>query len=447
MMNRHAIIPHVIDYRAGSFYDTCPVGKKSNDEKESSMKKFFAILLMALLVISLVACSPSDKTNEEKPTEPAESKGTEPGEVGQEDDPIIIGAITDLTGNGSILGNACNQGWTLAVDTINENGGVLGRKLKLVTYDCKSDPQTAVDNYQRLVQVDGASIVVGPPFSNIGLAVAPVTDELKVPFFGQFGDPRCMLGENLDSLNPYMFLVQPSAIQAGIIGGAYPYEKMGMTKVAMLIAEDHAYCATQAKAFMDYAKEVGIEIMTEQYCKIADTDLTIQLTDIKNSGAEFLYNATNTGLLVIATNQMYQMDIDMLQCGSLDFSNPWASQVADPAAASNIYFPVNLDMDDPSLSEINAFYEATFGEEPTPKSYMAYDTVLISVAAIEKAGSADSEAIRDALETISGVECLITDNFTMDPETHMPKGLEMCIYNIENAVYKNMGWYVPEYLK
>ncbi len=399
------------------------------------MKKYVAIFLALILALCLFAGCKQTETPPAGETPPANT------------DPIVIGAITDLSGNGSVLGNACNNGWQLAIDDINAKGGVMGRQLKLVTMDCKSDPQTAVDNFRRLVEVEGAAIVVGPPFSNVGLAVAPIADELKVPFFGQFGDPRCMLGENLDTLHPYMFLSQPSAIQSGIISGGYPFEKLGLTKAAVLIAEDHSYCSTQANAFLEYAEVVGIEITTIQKCKIADTDLTIQLTAIQNSGAEFLFNACNTGLLVIAANQMYQMGIDIVQCGSLDFSNPWASQVADPAAASNIYFPVNLDMSDPGLDTVEAAYKTKFGEDPTPKSYIAYDTVLVAIAAIEKAQSADPTAIRDALENIANVDCLITDNFSMDPATHMPLGLEMCIYNIENGEYTNTGWYVPEYLK
>jgi len=395
------------------------------------MKKYRVVLLALVLVMSLVAaCKPAAQPTKEAPKEP-----------------IIIGGITDLSGNGSVLGNAVANGWKLAVADINAKGGVMGRELKLIVYDCKSDPQEAITLFKRLADVDGASIVVGPPFSNVGLAVAPVTEEKGLAFFGQFGDPRCMLGEKLDTLQPYMFLVQPSAIQSGIIGGAYPFEKMGLKKAAVLIAEDHSYCSTQAKAFIEYAAKVGIQIVETQKCKIADTDLTVQLTAIKNSGAEFLFNATNTQLLVVATNQMYQMGMKMLQCGSLDFSNPFATLVSDPKAASNIYFPVNLDMEAASLKDVTAAYAAAYGQQPTPKSWIAYDTILVTKAALEKAGSADRKAVRDALENIAGVDTLITDNFRMDPKTHMPLGLEMTIYNIDNGVYKNMGWYVPEYLK
>ncbi len=86
-----------------------------------------------------------------------------------ESDVIVIGAITDLTGSGSVLGTACNNGWDLAVKHINAAGGVNGKQLKLVSYDTKSNPQEALACYERLVSVDGASIVVGPPFSTSGL--------------------------------------------------------------------------------------------------------------------------------------------------------------------------------------------------------------------------------------------------------------------------------------
>ncbi|MGQ9494355.1 MAG: ABC transporter substrate-binding protein [Anaerolineae bacterium] len=413
------------------------------------MKKLLVVLLALVLAGSLVAAcgQPAQPTPTQPPAptaKPAEPTVPPAPEVKA---PIIIGGITDLSGNGSVLGTAVARGWELAVADINAKGGVNGRPLKLIVYDCRSDPQEAISLFKRLADVDKAAIVVGPPFSNVGLAVAPVADEKGLVFFGQFGDPRCMLGEKLDSLHPYMFLVQPSAIQTGIIGGAYPFEVLGLKKAAVLIAEDHAYCVTQANAFLDYASKVGIEIKTIQKCKIADTDLTVQLTAIKNSGAEFLFNACNTQLLVVATNQMYQMGMDIVQCGSLDFSYPFATLVSDPKAASRIYFPVNLDMEAPHLADVTAAYIATYNEKPTPKSWIAYDTILVTKAAIEKAGSDDRAAIRDALENISGVKCLITDNFSIDPKTHMPLGLGMCIYNIENGQYKNLGYYVPEYLK
>ena len=362
--------------------------------------------------------------------------------------PIIIGGITDLSAHGSVLGVATANGWDMAVNDINARGGINGRQIRLITYDSRSDPQEAISLYRRLVQVDNASIVVGPPFSNLGLAVAPIAREMGVVFFGQFGDPRVMLGEDLNTLNPYMFLVQPSAIETGIIAGGYMHEVLGLRRGAILHTIDHAYCFAQGNAFIDYAREVGIELTTIQTNRQQDLDMTVQLTAIRNSGAEFIFMANPTQALVVAVNQMHQMGMtNMILTGSLDFSTPFENLVSTPAAASRIFYPVNLDMEAPELAEITRRHIQIYRSEPTPKTWIGYDTILVAEAAIRKAGSTDRRAIRDALATISGVKTLITDNFTMNPRTHMPLGLEMCMYNIENGVQTNAGWFVPRYLQ
>lgn len=409
-----------ISHMCGTEIDGRIVHREDKKEEVPSMKRVLAMLLvMAVLVVAGTAAM-------------------------AESDKIVIGAITDLTGNGSVLGTGCANGWTFAVEKINEEGGILGKEVELVIYDCQSDPQDALSCYERLVKVDGACIVLGPPFSNIGLALADTVDELGVPFFGLFGDPRCMLGENLDTLHPYMFLGQPSAYDAGLISGGYPHEVMGLTKAAILVTQDHSYNMTMAEAFQDYAEKAGVEITTVQYCSVNDTDLTLQLTAIASSGAEYLFDACNTNALAVATQQMYQMGIEMVHCGSLDFSSPF-NELVDPAEAmQNIYFPYAIDMNADYLTDITAEFVERFGVEPTVKSWNSYDLTIIAKAAIEAAGSDDPAAIRDALETIEGVECLATDNFRMDPETHMPLGLAMCIYNLEGGEYSNMGTFFPE---
>jgi len=218
---------------------------------------------------------------------------------------------------------------------------------------------------------------------------------------------------------------------------------MGLTKAAILVTQDHSYNMTMANAFQDYCEKNGIEITTIQYCSVNDTDLTLQLTAIASSGAEYLFDACNTNALAVATQQMYQMGIEMVHCGSLDFSSPF-NELVDPAEAmKNIYFPYAIDMNADYLTDITAEFTEQFGVAPTVKSWNCYDLMMITKAAIEKAGSAEPAAIRDALETIEGVECLATDNFRMDPETHMPLGLAMCIYNLENGEYTNMGSFFP----
>ncbi len=421
------------------------------------MKKRIALVLAASLsIMALAGCGGQAAETEAATTQAteaaaeteaeAEAEETEAAEEAAEltGEPILIGAIEDLSGSGSVLGNATLHGHELAIEDINAAGGIDGRPLELITYDCKSDPQEGISTFQRLAEVDNVSIVLGPSLSNVGLAVAPYSTQLELPFLGQFGDPRVMLGENLDSLNPYMFLMQPSAAQSAIISGAYMVDELGFTKVAMLIAQDHSYCVTQANAFMEWAEENGVEIVTVQYNNQDDIDMRTQLTNIMNSGAEFLFNANPTQPAVIITNQMAQLGMDMPMTGSLDFAPPFSTLCSDPANVNNIYYANNCDYDEEDISELAAKCLEKYGEELTPKTAMGYDQVLIAVEAIKAAGSTDPNAIRDALENLSNVYTTITDTWTMDPETHMPKDLGMVIYKIEGGEYVKQGWFTPE---
>lgn len=410
------------------------------------MKKALKLMTTLGLAFSLVACSQPAANNTTQPaSEPAKTEAAaEPAKEEAKTGVFKIGAIHDLTGAGSVLGIASKNGHEIAVKEINDAGGVkIGDTtytIELIAYDCKSDPNEGISAYQKLAQVDKASIIMGPSLSNVGLASADTAEELKVPYLGQFGDPRVMLGEDYNTLKNYMFLMQPSASQSGVYSVSYVVEKLGAKKVGFLIAQDHAYCSTQANAALKYCEANGIETVVE-YNNQADLDMKTQLTALQAAGVDALFNANPTQPLTVSTNQKYQLGFNVPQTGSLDHSSPFASLCADTQTASNIYFMSNTDYGDEEFVELNEKCKAQFNEEATIKTALGYDQILIAVAAAQKAGSTDPQAIHDALENISGVDTVITDNFCMNPETHMPLGLEVCIMKIDNAEYSMVEWW------
>lgn len=415
------------------------------------MKRVFTILLVLIMITMFGACS-GGGSNTATPTKAPSSGGsTTTTEAPKKTGVLTMGTIQDLSGSASVSGIAAKMGSEIAIEEINKAGGVVvgdtTYTVELKAYDCRSDPNEAISALKRLVLVDNAVIALGPPISGVGLAAAPYTTELEIPFLGQFANPACMLGDKRDTLNPYMFLMQPSSDMSGITAGVYMTETFGYKSVSFLIAQDQANNVAQANAFIQYCEDNGIEIKTIEYNKLADLDMRTQLTKIKESNPDFIFCVNSTQPLAIIMNQKYQLGIDLPITGSLDFSQPFADLVSTPAAASNVYFPSNVDYDDPEYVELSEKCMAKFGQEGTVKTALGYDQVLIAVAAIQKAGSLDRVAVRDALETISGVDTVITDNFSIDPKTHMPLGLEVCIYSIDNAVYKMEEWFVPDMFK
>lgn len=127
-----------------------------------------------------------------------------------------------------------------------------------------------------------------------------------------------------------------------------------------------------------------------------------------------------------------------------DMSDPFLSLLDDPSVVGKAYFQASAYMEDPRLQTFCTDYEARFGEPATIKAVNGYDTMYIIAAAIEKAGSADRDAIKAALENdISGLEVLCSDNYIEDATTHSPVGLGMAVYEITDGVLEYKTYLEP----
>lgn len=387
------------------------------------------IVVSMLLALTITACSTTPKATTEQ-------------------EPIVIGSVNDLSGTASVLGNAVDRGAKLAVEKINADGGVLGRQLKLISYDNRNDPQETINAYTRLVDQDKAVAVISPPNSTMGLSLVSISTEKKVPVLGLLSDPRCTVDEKTGKAHPYMFLVaQPNAAQQAAIMAEYVLKELGFTKAAFFYAQSNAYSVVSVGSFKDYFTARGGTISAEETFTDGDQDFKTQLTNIKNSDAEFLYVPNTTVNLVLMVEQAAQIGLDIPYVGAMDMSPPFLTLLSDPKIVKHAYYENSIWEKDPNLADVYAAYEQKFGEPPTTKSFQGYDTVYVIKAAIEKAGKADPQAIRDQLEngfTEDGFDLLVTKNYKMDAATHKPLGMTMIIVEIRDGEMINRGVYGAE---
>ncbi|MBI9107364.1 MAG: ABC transporter substrate-binding protein [Spirochaetales bacterium] len=360
---------------------------------------------------------------------------------GQNEDEIVIGVMQDLSGPTSVWGNAVKNGAELAVDMINADGGLLGKQLVLKSYDIKLDPQEAINAYNRLSDSDKATAIVGPPLSGIGLAIGPLAESKKVPVVGSFIDPRVTVKED-GSASPYMFLMQPSSKQYAEILADYTLKKLGLKTVAVFYDQSNAFAVSQVKPFIAYFEANGGKVLAEEIYKKGDKDFKSQLNKIKNVNAAAIYAPNYVQDLVITLQQCNQIGLDVPFIGGLDFAPPFVSLLSDPMLADDIFFANNYSDNEPQLVDVRNAYKAKFGEEPINKAYLGYDKILIIADAIRRAGSADSTAVRDALETTTNLACT-TGNITISAATHQPQGLSMVMYSIKGGKYADLGRHVP----
>ncbi len=394
------------------------------------MKKTI-LLLMALALIlgsvSLVSATP------------------QPEETG----PIKVGMYADLSAGTAQWGTDAEKGARLRIKEVNEAGGIMGRQVELVIYDCKLSPTEAVKAYSRLAQQDKVAAVYGSLISNTALAVSPAAAQTKVPVVSRAMDERATTPgfnpddpENPGPANPYFFLLQPSAFQQAAVIAGYAIDELGMNTFAMLYDKGNAYAEYLAKGFAHYVSKRGKKMLGSFEFQSGDMDYKAQLTKIRELKVDGLFIPNYVAQNANAVKQSRELGLTATFLGNNSWYKPM-DEVAGPAA-DGAYFPNNMTFDDPSTQWFFDSYEAEWGEEPRLHSFSGYDDVGFILEAIKAAKSTDPEKVRDAMEGTRKFKGII-GTINIDPATHRPVGLPMAVLRFDGAQIKTAELkYVPK---
>lgn len=383
------------------------------------MKRIAIGLLVLLFMVSLAGCG--GQTNQAK------------------EEFILIGTLQDTSSVTAAWGQSEVNGAQMAVDKINAEGGILGKKLKLVNYDTRNDVNEAINAYNRMVAQDKVVVIVGPPTSNIGIALAPVTEQKKVAILGDFMDERATTKQD-GTVWRYMFLGEPSCSQQAEIGAGYALDKLKVKNIAVLFNQANAYAVSHVIPFKAYVQAHGGKIVAEETFQNTDKDLKAQLTKIKNANPDAIYVPNYLQENALVLNQAKQLGIKVPIIGNNSYYFPLISMIDKDI--TNVYFNNNITFDDPNTKKFFDDYKAKFNQEAPIHAYFGYDNILVIAEAIKKAGKADPEAVRNAIETIQGVKGY-TGVISIDPKTHRPSGLDMWMLKIDNGQYKTLEKFLP----
>ncbi len=358
----------------------------------------------------------------------------------EEKGPIKIGMYADLSAGTAQWGTDAEKGARLRVKEVNEAGGIMGRQVELVIYDCKTSPTEAVKAYTRLVEQDKVPAVNGSLLSNTALAVSPVAAQLKVPVVSRAMDERATTPQfdpndpdNPGPANPYFFLIQPSAFQQAAVIAGYAIDELGMSTFASLYDKGNAYALYLAKGFSYYVAQRGKKMLGEFEFQSGDKDYKAQLTRIKELGVDGLFIPNYVTEDANAVKQARELGLRATFLGNNSWYKPM-DEVAG-AAADGSYFPNNIAFDDPSLQDFFNKYKAEYGVEPRLHSFSGYDDTGFIIEAVRAAGSTDPEKVRAAMESTRKFQGTI-GTINIDPKTHRPVGLPMSILYFDGAQIK-----------
>jgi branched-chain amino acid transport system substrate-binding protein len=335
---------------------------------------------------------------------------------------IQIGLVQPLTGAFAAAGTDVVNGAKIAADDINAKGGVLGKKLELITEDTKSNPTEAAAVAEKLIVRDKVPVLMGASASTATLAVMPKLMEYKVPMLVETSSSSKIT----TSGNPYIFrIAPPSEVEAVVFGKIV--NRIGIKKADFLVVNNDWGRGT-ADEFSKILKDNGIAVGLVERMDQGAQDMNAQLVKFKGSGADTLFvttaveqlslvlkQATSLGLnlRIISTGGSQNPDQLITNVGKaadeswhLVFFAPWAPEATpDPAAAKTF------------VAEWNS-RGLPFGG--LTSSFRGYDGIRAIAEAIKIAGKSEPEAIRAALWKVD----ILGLNGPIKFEKDGPKGQE-----------------------
>lgn len=368
------------------------------------LKRLTALLLSVMLVLSLAACGGGKDAKDDSAD--GDLSGKE----------IIIGNITPVTGAQAAYGLAIMNSIQMAIDEINADGGILGATVKLSTKDDQGTPAEAVSGFNSLLS-EGAAAIIGATLSSCTSAITSLADDEGIVLV-----TPSSTADSITTTDDYVFRSCFKDSFQGEMVAAYAKDQ-GWTKAAVLYATGDTYSSGLHDSFVKAAEKYGIEIVCEQ--SSSDTgavDFSSQLATIAASGADMLfapyyYDAVGPKIIPQAREAGFKGAI--MGCDGFDGTQDYTT--GDLSAYENVYFTNHYSPEDSSeivQSYVKNYTEKYGSESMNALGALAYDAMYMVKQAIEKAGSIDHEAIRDAMSGMHYVG--VTGDMTLD-ETGTPE--------------------------
>ena len=320
-------------------------------------------------------------------------------------DTIKIGSVLSVTGPAAFLGDPELKTLQMYVEDINKKGGVIGRQLELVHYDDGSDASKANGFAKRLIDDDKVDILVGGTTTGSTMSMAPLVEKAGVPFISLAGAVVIV-----EPAKKWIFKT-PHTDRMAAEKVFEDIKKRGLTKVA-LFSETSGFGQSGKKETESVAAKYGITLVANETYGPKDTDMSPQLTKIRNTPdvqALFIFGLGQGPAIATKGYKQLGMTLPLYHAHGvaseefIKLAGPAAEGVRLPAAA--LLVADKLAANDPQKPVAEGYANAFKAKWKTDVSTFgghAYDGLMLAVDAIKRAGSTDKAKVRDAIEATKG---------------------------------------------
>jgi branched-chain amino acid transport system substrate-binding protein len=307
---------------------------------------------------------------------------------------IKVGVVLSLTGVMAPYGENAKNGVQLAVDEINEKGGIKGKKMRIIYEDDQSDPKMAVSATQKLITQDKVKGVVGFIGSSLLLASAPLFNENEVVLVS----PGASSPEIRDA-GEYIFRTRASGRLEAISLAEYAVQKLGLKNLAVLYVNND-YGLSWLKKFSEKTEQLLGKIVAKEAYDQGSKDLRSQISKIKASNPDGLLVLGYLDEIAVALRQVKELALNIQILTTVGIQDKKIFNLAPYSTEGVIYSTVDYDpINNAASKKFDEEYSQKYGRSSDVFAANAYDALHLIVKAIANVGN-DGEKIKNYLLTI-----------------------------------------------
>ena len=393
-------------------------------------KKTILSLISIIMVISmLVGCAGGNANNSGKTDSANEVK---------------IGINYELSGGVASYGQSSVDGIMMAFDEINATGGINGKKIVPVQIDNKSDPAEATSVATKLMTQDKVVAQLGPATSGDFMATIPVAMGNKVPIISASATAdKGVTVDDKGNVNEYVFRLCFNDSFQGVTMASFALNNLNAKNAVIIKDTSSDYGKGLAENFKSTFESNGGKVVAEEGYVKGDKDFKAILTNIKGKSFDVIFIPgyyEEAGLII---RQARDLGLNVPILGADGFDAPELLDLAGAEALNDVYYSnhySSLDKD-PLVQEFIETYKAKYGKEPNAFNALGYDLGKYIADAVQRAGSNDTEAIKNALADTKGFKG-VTGTFDMGAD-HNPIKAAVVI-GLENGVQATSGKVEPK---
>jgi branched-chain amino acid transport system substrate-binding protein len=312
----------------------------------------------------------------------------------KKEDVIVLGEFGSLTGVTATFGKSTQRGIEMALEELNQAGGVEGRLFRIVVEDDQSKPEEAATAVKKLINQDKVLMVLGEVASSRTLAGAPICQEAKVPLI-----TPASTNPKVTQIGDYVFRVCFIDPFQGEVMAKFAYNTLKVSKAAILKDIKNDYSVGLAQFFTETFTNLGGQVITEESYAEGDIEFRAQLTAIKAKNPEVIFIPGYYTEIGLIARQARDLGINVPLIGGDGWDSPRLVEIGGKAL-ENTYYSNHYTAEDPrpQIQKFISNYKTRYNETPDAMAPLGYDAAQIAFDAIRRSGILQEQNVKKAYQ-------------------------------------------------